>query len=429
VTAAITVEGLSKRYRIGARERRQTFREALVDLAAAPLRRLRSFGRSSHREADSIWALKDVSFEVQPGEVLGIIGRNGAGKTTLLKVLSQITDPTEGSARLRGRVASLLEVGTGFHQELTGRENVYLSGAVLGMKKREIDRRFDEIVDFAGVEQFVDTPLKRYSSGMRVRLGFAVAAFLESEILLIDEVLAVGDAEFQRKCLGQMDSIAGQGRTILFVSHNMGAVGNLCARSLLLQQGQVRAVGESAAVIVEYLGSSPGPMDGRKLQHSKQDPRFAVTDVAWEMAAGRPTSQCVAGGPATFVVDIEAKQPLSNMKTGVLIHSPVDGSLVAGLWSQEGRGELLRFEEGMNRVSLHLNHLALRPGRYSVEVHMVEHTRGPKAIVNVTEPLVVLGSSRLESSGDLSWLGRARLIPEVECTQPTGTAGEPSEPG
>ncbi len=420
MTAAITVEGLSKRYRIGARERRQTFREALVDLAAAPLRRLRSFGRSSYREEDSIWALSDVSFEVQPGEVLGIIGRNGAGKTTLLKVLSQITDPTEGSARLRGRVASLLEVGTGFHQELTGRENVYLSGAVLGMKKREIDRRFDEIVDFAGVEQFVDTPVKRYSSGMRVRLGFAVAAFLESEILLIDEVLAVGDAQFQRKCLGQMDSITEQGRTILFVSHSMGAVGKLCPRSLLLERGLVRASGESATVIAEYLGSTPEAEDGGKLQHSRQDPRFAVTDVAWEMAPGTRTSQCIAGEPATFVVDIDARQPLPDMKTGVLIHSPVDGSLVAGVWSQEAEGEVLRLEEGINRVSLHLDRLALRPGRYSVEVHVVEHTRGPKAIVNVAEPLLVLGSSRLESSGNLSWLGRARLVPDVECTQPSG---------
>lgn len=418
--AAITVEGLSKRYRIGALERRTTFREALMDLAGAPFRRLRSFGRSSHRSGDSIWALRDVSFQVEPGQVLGIIGKNGAGKTTLLKVLSQITDPTEGSARLRGRVASLLEVGTGFHQELTGRENVYLSGAVLGMKKREVDRRFDEIVDFAGVGQFVDTPVKRYSSGMRVRLGFAVAAFLESEILLIDEVLAVGDAEFQRKCLGQMDSITGQGRTVLFVSHNMGAVGNLCPRSLLLQAGRGRAVGESATVIAEYLGGGAGPANGENLRHSKQDARFDVVDVGWGMTAGTGTAQCVAGGPVTFVVDVEAHEPLSNMKTGVLIHSPVDGSLAAGVWSQEAKGDLLRLEEGLNRISLHLDQLALRPGMYSVEVHVVEHTRGPKAIVNAAEPLVVLASSRLESSGNLSWLGRARLIPEVECTQPAG---------
>ncbi|MDX1616045.1 MAG: ABC transporter ATP-binding protein, partial [Candidatus Promineifilaceae bacterium] len=216
---AIQVEQLSKRYRIG---RTQIQHDMLREALAASLRNLAArVARNGRRRDDELWALKDVSFTVEEGTVIGVIGRNGAGKSTLLKILSQITEPTSGRAILRGRVGSLLEVGTGFHPELTGRENVYLSGALLGMRRREIERRFDEIVDFSGIERFIDTPIKRYSSGMNVRLGFAVAAHLEPEILLVDEVLAVGDMAFQRKCLKKMNEIGEQGRTVLFVSHNM----------------------------------------------------------------------------------------------------------------------------------------------------------------------------------------------------------------
>jgi lipopolysaccharide transport system ATP-binding protein len=235
--SAVSVKGLGKRYQIShERERYGRLTESLASALRSPVDRLR--GR---RPATSewFWALKDVSFEVGHGEVVGVIGRNGAGKSTLLKILSRITEPTTGSARLHGRVGSLLEVGTGFHPELTGRENVYLSAAILGMRRAEIDRKFDEIVDFAGIEQFLDTPVKRYSSGMQVRLGFAVAAHLEPEILVIDEVLAVGDAEFQRKCLGKMGDVARAGRTVLFVSHNMSAVAVLCDRAILLGHGSV----------------------------------------------------------------------------------------------------------------------------------------------------------------------------------------------
>ena len=235
--AAVKVEGLSKRYRIGVRQNGRTLREAVADFASGPVRRIRTLGRSPGRREDSIWALREVSFEVEPGEVVGIIGPNGAGKTTLLKILSQITEPTDGRAIVSGRVASLLEVGSGFHSELTGRENIYLSGAILGMTCKEMDRKFNEIVDFSGVEKFIDTPVKRYSNGMRVRLGFAVAAYLEPEILLIDEVLAVGDAAFQKKCLGKMEDVAKGGRTVLFVSHNMAAVNRLCDRGVWLDKG------------------------------------------------------------------------------------------------------------------------------------------------------------------------------------------------
>jgi len=250
---AIRVENLSKRYRIGGRQKRyKRFTETVMDTLSAPIRRLRNLGKPTPPE-EIIWALKDVSFEVKRGEVLGIIGRNGAGKTTLLKILSRITEPTEGRAEIHGRVGSLLEVGTGFHPELTGRENVYLNGAILGMHRAEIDRKFDEIVEFSGVEKFLDTPVKRYSSGMYVRLAFAVAAHLEPEIMLVDEVLAVGDAQFQKKCLGKMGDVAQEGRTVLFVSHNMGAIENLCQRSVLLESGSVAGIGDTSSVVRTYL--------------------------------------------------------------------------------------------------------------------------------------------------------------------------------
>lgn len=241
---AIRVEGLGKQYRIGGAQKSfKTLREVIVDSFNAPLRRARQLLRGQAYGAagldESIWALKDVSFEVKHGEVVGIIGRNGAGKSTLLKILSRITEPTEGEVRLRGRVGALLEVGTGFHSELTGRENVYLNGAILGMTRADINKKFDEIVAFAGVEKFIDTPVKFYSSGMGLRLGFAVAAHLEPDILVVDEVLAVGDAEFQKKCIGKMSDVAGEGRTVLFVSHNMTMIENLCEYGILLDHGRI----------------------------------------------------------------------------------------------------------------------------------------------------------------------------------------------
>jgi lipopolysaccharide transport system ATP-binding protein len=253
----IKVENLSKQYRIGAREGYRTFRETLVDAMKAPFQALSTvFNRKSeinNHQSELIWALKDVSFEVKQGEVVGIIGRNGAGKSTLLKILSRITEPTEGRVELKGRVGSLLEVGTGFHPELTGHENIYLYGAILGMDRWEVTRKFDEIVAFAELAKFIDTPVKKYSSGMYMRLAFAVAAHLEPEILLVDEVLAVGDAEFQKKCLGKMGDVARGGRTVLFVSHNMGAVARLCEYCVLLEGGQVEKKGRPDEVIEFYM--------------------------------------------------------------------------------------------------------------------------------------------------------------------------------
>jgi lipopolysaccharide transport system ATP-binding protein len=255
---AIRVENLSKLYRIGPRLRYRTLRDSLTDAMYAPFRRLPSlFGNSqfairNSQSNNTIWAIKDVSFEVKRGDVIGIIGRNGSGKSTLLKILSRITEPTEGHAEIHGRVGSLLEVGTGFHSELTGRENIYLNGAIIGMKKAEIDRKFDEIVAFAEVARFIDTPVKHYSSGMQVRLAFAVAAHLETEILFVDEVLAVGDAAFQKKCLGKMRNVAKEGRTVLFVSHNMGAIKALCASGMVLEAGHMALRGDIENCIKWY---------------------------------------------------------------------------------------------------------------------------------------------------------------------------------
>lgn len=254
--AAITAKSLGKLYRIGgARETYQTLRETLVDAVGAPYRRMKAVlkGEAASERKDTIWALRDVSFEVEESEAVGIIGRNGAGKSTLLKVLSRVTPPTEGRADIRGRLGALLEVGTGFHPELTGRENVFLNASILGMQKKEIERRFDEIVAFAEVERFLETPVKHYSSGMYVRLAFAIAAHVEPEILVVDEVLAVGDAAFQKKCLGKLTSVAGEGRTVLFVSHSMAAIHRLCSRAIWIDDGRVRADGIASDVVAQYL--------------------------------------------------------------------------------------------------------------------------------------------------------------------------------
>lgn len=306
---ALHVENLGKRYQIGARQGRyRTFRESLVEACASPFRRVghlvrgRNNGTADSQEA--IWALKDVSFEVKHGEVIGIIGRNGAGKSTLLKILSRITEPTKGHANLYGRIGSLLEVGTGFHPELTGRENIYLNGAILGMKKAEIVRRFDEIVAFAEIEKFIDTPVKHYSSGMYVRLAFGVAAHLEPEILIVDEVLAVGDAAFQKKCMGKMGEVATEGRTVLFVSHNMGAISSLCGKTVYLKDGQIEEFDLTSKVIPTYLGSNTiKDYDGIKVRSFTTNSNgnwekggYVAVEVSWGKNKFPPGWQCDIAG-------------------------------------------------------------------------------------------------------------------------------------
>jgi lipopolysaccharide transport system ATP-binding protein len=296
----IKAERLSKRFRIGTQASPyQTLRDVVVEAAKLPFRKRRP--NISHNgnsdDGNTIWALNDVSFEIRPGETVGIIGRNGAGKSTLLKILSRITEPTTGGADLYGRVASLLEVGTGFHFELTGRENIFLNGAILGMKRTEIQRRFDEIVAFAEVERFIDTPVKRYSSGMYLRLAFAVAAHLEPEILIVDEVLAVGDVRFQRKCLNKMQAIGAGGRTVLFVSHDMSAVTRLCPRTILLDEGRVLRDGPSQEVVGAYLNSGLGTTAAREWP----DPARAPGNDIVRLRAVRVRSE---DGSVTNAVDI-----------------------------------------------------------------------------------------------------------------------------
>jgi homopolymeric O-antigen transport system ATP-binding protein len=322
VVAAIQVEDLGKRYRIDHERRRggyRTLRESLADIVAAPLRRWRNGKRSV--DSEDFWALKDVGFQVAPGEVVGIIGRNGAGKSTLLKILSRITRPTTGKVRLRGRVGSLLEVGTGFHPELTGRENVYLNGAILGMSRREIDRKFDDIAAFAEIDQFLDTPVKRYSSGMYVRLAFAVAAHLEPEILLVDEVLAVGDSAFQKKCLGRMKSIGHGDRAVLFVSHNMAAVLSLCNRALLVQDGCIQSDGHVASVVEEYVKTLASPAGGR-LNLQNHPARLSghlplLVGVRLTNENGETTATFGCGEALTIALDLQPVRPLDRPQVGI----------------------------------------------------------------------------------------------------------------
>jgi lipopolysaccharide transport system ATP-binding protein len=284
---------------------------------------------------EEFWALRHLSFDIMPGETLGIMGRNGAGKSTLLKILSKITPPTEGRIIGRGRGASLLEVGTGFHSELSGRENVYMNGSILGMRRQEITKNFDAIVDFAGVQKFIDTPLKHYSSGMQLRLAFAVAAFLENEILIIDEVLAVGDAEFQKKCMGKMKDISGQGRTVLFVSHNIAAIQNLCSNAMLLEKGKLKAKGKTAEVAAIYSGG--GTEDNTWLfEFPKSGDLACATKLEILDLSGRGTSQIPVGKPWKIVITFEVMQNIDNLVVGLGMVNNYE-TPVRNSWNRAGR--------------------------------------------------------------------------------------------
>ena len=343
---ALRVENLSKRYRIGGPQAQyRTIRETMMDMAAAPARRLRRLGQPSP-ENETIWALKDVTFDVKKGEVVGIIGRNGAGKTTLLRILCRITEPTEGCAEIKGRVGSLLEVGTGFHPELTGRENIYLNGAILGMKRTEINRQFHEIVAFSEIEKFLDTPVKRYSSGMHVRLAFAVAAHLEPEILLVDEVLAVGDAAFQQKCLGKMGDVAREGRTVLFVSHNMAAVRKLCPQAMLLDSGRKKIAGPADSVIDQFLASTTSEISSIvALPSGPADAPGAGMSLRFFTEDDTPQAQFHAREAWRMVLDFEIFEPTLHVIAAVGL-ATLDSVSVITYWSKPKD---------------------LEPGRYSVE--------------------------------------------------------------
>ncbi len=366
----IKVEGLGKQYRIGAHaERFPTLRDSLARAVRKPLHALRPNGHTQ-----TFWALRDVDFEVAPGEVVGIIGRNGAGKSTLLKILSRITEPTTGCAELYGRVASLLEVGTGFHPELTGRENVFLNGAILGMRKAEIDRKFDEITAFAEIEKFIDTPVKRYSSGMYVRLAFAVAAHLEPEILIVDEVLAVGDARFQKKCLGKMNEVAKGGRTVLFVSHNMRAVVQLCGNCIWINEGRVMSRGPASEVVVNYLSSvQPQTMDGLITDEMHEHPPAELSFTRLELLDedAHPTTTGYFGDPLRFRTEFEVRTPLEQARLGLVVHK-FDETVVCAVQHTDAALDLLNLEPGRYVAQIQVD-VPLIPGPYYVALFAKPH--------------------------------------------------------
>lgn len=365
MAAAIRVEGLGKRYRLTQGSPRggyRTLRESLVDVATAPFRRLR--GGATRATTDDFWALNDVSFEVQPGEVVGIIGRNGAGKSTLLKILSRITKPTKGRVEINGRVGSLLEVGTGFHPELTGRENVYLNGSILGMSRREIDKKFDEIVAFAEVEKFLDTPVKRYSSGMYVRLAFAVAAYLEPEILIVDEVLAVGDAGFQRKCMQRMGEVGREGRTILFVSHNMAAVERLCTRAVFLDQGKVEGDDEVQPIIREYNRRALDSAGGTRPTDSEW--MGVIRGLALLDEQGGAANYIPLGGTLRLKLAVAPKEELVFPLMG-LGFDDLAGQRLLTVYSPLA-GEVIERVTGHSEVMCSIANFPLAPGDYWIKV-------------------------------------------------------------
>jgi lipopolysaccharide transport system ATP-binding protein len=361
----ISVEGLGKRYDLGSEAASYgRLTESLTDAARGIVRRVRHGPAAPRR--DQLWALRDVSFDVAEGELVGVVGRNGAGKTTLLKVLSRITEPTEGQAVLRGRVGSLLEVGTGFHPELSGRENVYLNGSILGMTRDEITRKFDDIVEFAELQRFVDTPVKRYSSGMYVRLAFAVAAFLEPEILFVDEVLSVGDQAFQQRCLGRMGEIATSGRTIFFVSHNLASVGALCTRALLMDGGRLVRDGAVDEVLDHYL-STVQSSGGETLDHRqdrKGDGRLRVTHIG---VRGRDGGPARTGDDASIHLRYVGEAPGRETTISIAVDGPL-GEPVAFL-SNRVTGDALRIGRAGEFVCS-LPGLTLLPGRYSLTFYI-----------------------------------------------------------
>ena len=378
---AIKVENLSKRYRIGVKEQLpDTFVGAMTSWLKTPLANFRQLRQLSHFSDDGcdspdvIWALKDVSFEVKHGEVVGVIGRNGAGKSTMLKIISRITEPTAGRAILNGRVSSLLEVGTGFHPDLTGRENIFLNGTILGMSKQEMDRKFDEIVDFSGVEKFIDTPVKRYSSGMMVRLAFSVAAHLEPEILLVDEVLAVGDASFQKKCLGRMQTVSHEGRTILFVSHNMEAIRGLCQRGIWFNDGMIQADGNVGDVVQAYIDS----LSERSFYFENKEHGLIIQKVVLKNAKGEETVQFCPGEDLIVEIKFDAHKRVEKPYVLLIVQGKFGYCFMANMLLDGHRPHVL---EGLGTVKCKFKSIPLLPQSYTIRM-AIRAKDGKDSILN-----------------------------------------------
>ena len=395
--SAIVAEHVSKLYRIERARAQRSFREIVTGAFTAPYRRARELmSRSSgtnSKQPETFWALHDVSFQIGRGEVVGLIGRNGAGKSTLLKILSRITEPTRGWVEIRGRVGSLLEVGTGFHQELSGRENVFLNGAILGMKRAEIQRKFDEIVAFAEIERFIDTAVKHYSSGMYLRLAFAVAAHLEPEILLVDEVLAVGDAEFQKRCLGKMESVAQQGRTVVLVSHNMGAIQGLCKRALLVEQGGIIAEGKPADVVGQYL-ESVQPKQLREMAIES----LHIEQVVLRDGSGTPCTHFRHGSPMMVDVHYRAESRIEQPYFWIAIVSKYGHLMGASMLLDGHRPDYI---EGRGVIRCVFSQLPLLPQLFTVRIG-VQDKNGIRPLVKRAD---VASFKIAGSAGDLGLHG------------------------
>lgn len=421
-SVAIRAVNIAKHYQIGSTNKASygTMRDMLAGAVMTPVRRARSLMRGEASGASdltqTIWALEDISFEVKPGEVVGIIGRNGAGKSTLLKILSRITEPSRGYADVFGRVGSLLEVGTGFHPELTGRENVYLNGAILGMTRQEIVSKFDEIVDFSGVEQFIETPVKHYSSGMRLRLAFAVAAHLEPEILIIDEVLAVGDAAFQRKCLDKMQDVSEHGRTVLFVSHNMSAITRLCERTILLDKGHVLADGPSHQVIGAYLNSGMGTTAARKWSDTEApgDESIRVRAARVRDRDGEVSDALDIRHPVTLEMEYEILQPDKVWMHYFTLRNEEGQIIFCSIDSDESwRGQPRKVGRYVSRATIPGNFLAEGTVFVTVAARTVEPTilrvNIPEAVAFQVIDRMEGDSARGDHAGDLGGIVRPLL--------------------
>ena len=385
MNTSIEAHGLSKRYRIGGRERYVALRDVITQKMSAPARKLRGEAAPPKREKQAFWALDDISFNINEGDIVGIIGRNGAGKTTLLKVLTRITRPTKGYADIHGRVGSLLEVGTGFHPELTGRENVFFNGGILGMRKREISSKFDEIVEFAETGRFIDTVVKRYSSGMQVRLAFSVAAHLDPEILLVDEVLTVGDLKFQRKCIEKMAQVAESGRTILFVSHQMNQIRRLCERVIWIDQGRLHRDGGTARVVSEYESAA----NALETDGGGREAGGPTQFIGWWLVEGerkRSHELQALWDPITLTFLLNVDKPLVSAHIGIGLYDSAE-TLVWGI-GEDGIG----LPSGVHELSLSVDSMPLKPGHYRWKVSIWEYSKmldlwdAPTELLVATDP-------------------------------------------
>jgi lipopolysaccharide transport system ATP-binding protein len=409
MSSVIQTFGLGKAYKVAPREAYGALRDTLVRAATAPVRLLKSIGQRPAAPVDgTFWALRDVSFDVQEGQIIGLVGKNGSGKSTLLKILSRITEPTAGEALIRGRVGSLLEVGTGFHPELTGRENVFVNGAILGMKRAEIAAKFDEIVAFADIDRFIDTPVKHYSSGMQMRLAFAVAAHLEPEILLVDEVLAVGDLAFQKKCLGKMDDVSRAGRTVLFVSHQMNQLRRLCSRCLWLDGGRLKQVGSTAEVINRYEASHADLTTTLEAEPSSRGASF----LTWTMGEPGSTVHTLQDfGPVTVRFLLRVDKPIRNGHHGITL-SDRDAFVLWGAGTDN-----LDLAPGIHEIVYSFDSLPLRPGPYRWHVSIFDADRfinNLDCIPELSVETVPTGHRRDEYAGVMNLPFGVEITPKAQ---------------